>query len=161
MSFLPSLLGIGASNDLIEEKTLDILHRHTEEKPDGSKITTERTLEHVDRVHCQGSGWLVQQGSFWDGKEDKPDQHLREDLTRTIARETTIIVDKFGNKTTDEKAVKEEDKWSSHGTKLIGDSPEYCHDSRNNLLNNFSSGSNPFKLLGTGSGFTPLIGDGK
>lgn len=160
--FLPSLIGSGgASNDLTKTKTLNILERHTEEKADGTRTTTERTLEHFDSVHCEGSEWLVPQGSRWNGKGDRSDEHFRTDRKLTIARETTTILDKNGNKTIDEKAVKKEDNWSSHGTMLISDEPEFGHDDRGLLLDNFSSGSNPFKLLGSGKDFTPLIGEDK
>jgi hypothetical protein len=159
--FLPTFPGMDVTNDTHEIKKLNIMHRHVEERADGTKITVERSLEHEDNVYCKGSDWLVNKNPNWDGQQDRPQDHFRDNKKFTLARETTIIEDKNGNRTIDEKAVRKEDIWSTHGTKLIGDRPERNRDSRNLLLEEFTVGGNPFQILGSGTGFTPLLGEGK
>jgi hypothetical protein len=157
---LPAFSDFGIKNDTHEIKKLNVMHRHIEQRADGTKITVERSLDHEDNVYCSGSDWLVQRNWNWAGQRDKSQDHFRDNKKVTVSRETTIIEDKNGNKTIDEKAVRKEDIWSTHGTKLIGEKPELNKDSRIPMLEDFSIGKNPFKIVGTGKDFTPLLGKG-
>jgi hypothetical protein len=156
--FLPSFIGGGgASNDLTETRTLFVQHRIREEKADGIKTTFESSIEHTDNVHCEGSDWLNPQGSSWNGKRDKADQHFRTDKKSTIYRTTKTIEDKNGNKKIEEWAGKKEDLFMTHGTMLISDESEVRPDERNGLIENFSTNASLSTMLGTGKGFIPLI----
>ena len=144
--FLPSF-GSGAKNDLTRKKNMNAMHRHIEEKADGSKKIIERSLEFSDNQFITGDGWL--HNPFNPEEKDKEKDHYREDKSQLIIREKRIEEDAFGNRTIDEFAVKTDDFWSSHGTKLIGNGPAMDFDKRLGLLSDFSLGSNPLDALGS------------
>jgi hypothetical protein len=156
MAFLPGFPGMGAQNDLSIRKGMTAIHRHIEEKADGSKITHEKTIESIDSKFMRGDPWLHNPAVR---NVDKASDCFRSDKTLKIIKETRIKEDKDGNKTIDEKAVRMEDDFETHGAKLIGNSPEIKTDGRISLLGGMSSGKDPFTLLGGGKDFIPLLGD--
>ena len=83
---LPEFSDFGVKNDTHEIKKLNIMHRHIEQRADGTKLTIERSLDHEDDVYCKGSDWLVIKNSNWDGKRDKPQDHFRDNKKVTVAR---------------------------------------------------------------------------
>jgi len=156
MNNLIPIIGGGTSSDLIKKKMVNAILRHTVEKADGSKEIFERTLEASDEKFMQGDQWL------WNPAKpdrDADDTHFREDKSWVIQKEKHIIEDAQGNRTIDEKAVKTEDYWSSHGAKLIENAPAHETDKRILLLNDFSIGKDPFGLLGTDKKELFLEGD--
>lgn len=142
------IFGGSAKNDYTERKNLYAEHNHSEEKADGSSKSLERSLEQSESCYCSGDNWL------WNPERpdtDPASAHFREDKSYKLLKERRNIQDKHGNKTTEEKAVKTEDIWLSHGTSLIIDAPDTSPDARIGLLNDFSSASDPFQALGDNS----------
>jgi hypothetical protein len=158
--FLPGFSNLDVKNELQEKKGLSAYHRHTEEFADGSKMITEASIEHFKNVDIKGDKWLVNQNPCWNGEKDRDDAHSRHDKEFTVQKLTTTFIDKNGLKTIDEKGQRFDDESFSRGTKVISSTPEHEIDKRPDLSRNLFSGQDQFKTIGSGSGFTPLIGNG-
>lgn len=144
-SLIP-IFGSGAQNDLTKRKSIHAIERHFERNADGTSFETERSIESVDERVMAGDQWL------WNPNKpdrDKDRDHFREDKLSVLVKEKRTEFDVTGKPIkVDEKAVKTEDFWSSHGTKLIENAPDLSPDNRIPLLNQFASGTDSFKLLG-------------
>ena len=146
-------LGNGAKNDLYKKFDLYASHSHIEEKSDGSKEIIQKSLESSEESYNRGDGML------WNPERadsDPEDAHFRNEKSYALLKNTKAKQDCFGNKITEEKAVKTEDSKTLHGTSMIIDEPRKWTDSRPGLLDKFSSNSDPFRQLGSNN--TLLLG---
>lgn len=132
-------------NGLEIHKKMQVIHRHIEERANGTKETFERSIDFADKKKMDGGKWLNNPYQrYYD--DDIDEKHKRCDLTEMTIRETHTFDDGRGNRTIDEKALNMEDLFSSKGTKLIGNSPAIKSDSRLPLLNNFSTSPDAFQI---------------
>jgi hypothetical protein len=131
-----------AVNQVIEKNSVFREHHHVVEKADGSREETIRSLEHVSEGLWKGSQYF----NLLD-TSDRDEDHRFEEKSHIIARETKIIDDGKGNRTTINDAVKKEDITAGQGTKLITENSLGLADKRQLYLSNFEQGFNPLALL--------------
>lgn len=130
-----------------EKSQMNAMHRHIEEKADGSKTIIEKSVEQFKNTDIEGSRWIVPGNPFSFEKEDPAFAHKRKNQKHTVIKQSITNIDAKGNKVTDEKAVRFDDESFVTGTKTIGMRPELKNDDRGNLLRDFSGGCDPFKML--------------
>jgi hypothetical protein len=143
--FMGGLIPFGSNNavnQVIEKKTLYREHHQIIERADGSKEETIRSLENVSEGLWRGSQYF----NLFDTSDRDKDHHF-EEKSNLIARETRIIDDGKGNRTTINDAVKKEDFTAGNGTKLITSRSLGLSDNRQQYLINFQQGLNPLSLL--------------
>lgn len=148
--------GMGAINGLTTSQSLNIVHKHTEERSDGSKISHEKTMEFSSSDIIKGSEWLIPRNNKF--KHDRQEDTSRKTERLLTVRDTSIFDDGRGNRIIDENAIQTKDFEESKGFALIGNKPEIKNDERGRLIHDFPREQNPLKLIGSG-GFIPLIGD--
>jgi len=146
--------GMGAINGLTTSQSLNIVHRHIEEKADGSKFSNERTMEYSFKDVIKGDPWLIPKNNNY--KHDKQEDTSRQTERLLTIRTSSIIDDGKGNRIIDEDAIQTKDFSESKGIALISNEPETPNDERGKLIYDFPREQNPLKLIGSG-GFIPLI----
>lgn len=125
-------------------KKMTVMHRQLNEYADGTKESTERTLEMFNTSDVSGNQWFhgVNPNTFADREED----HARNDTSYVIHKRTRIFEDSQGNRFVDEKAVRTDDAFATTGTDLIDhQSNSALADKRNSMLEHFSKNENPFE----------------
>lgn len=133
-----------ANNDLSEKKSLNLMHRITKERADGSKEIFEKTMDFTQDEFRSGDQWLTNSKPC----SDKDENHFRQLQSSLVVREKHVLEDKEGNRIIDEKALRTDDQFSMHGTKMIRSDLNIRSDKRLILMDKFSSKSDLFKMLG-------------
>jgi hypothetical protein len=123
-----------ALDGLSKNKGLSIYHRHLTEHPDGRKEGGEQTFDF-------STGKIIE-GGEWMHNPDKPvfdsiQQHSRTDSKSAVYKERHFFEDKDGTRISDEFVTRMNDFDTSHGTRMIGNSPETDFDPRFSMLESF------------------------